>query len=57
MKRVRIERPKRRRERPWLEVLPLDPRDADVLRANGVGGLREDRGIAMTAATGRRSHR
>lgn len=32
MKRVRIERPKGRRERPWLEVLPLDPWDPDVVR-------------------------
>ncbi len=33
MKRVRIEKPTGRRERPWLEVLPLDPRDPDVIRA------------------------
>lgn len=33
MKRVRIERPKRRRARTWLDVLPLDPRDQDVVRA------------------------
>jgi hypothetical protein len=37
MKRVRIERPKIRRERPWLEDLPLDPRDPDVLRAKALG--------------------
>lgn len=33
MKRVRIEKPKRRVERWWLEVLPVDPRDPDVVRA------------------------
>lgn len=33
MKRIRIERPKRARERPWFDILPLDPRDPDVVRA------------------------
>jgi hypothetical protein len=33
MRRIRIERPKPRREPPMLEVLPLDPRDPDVVRA------------------------
>jgi hypothetical protein len=37
MNRVHIERPTVRRERPWPEVLPLDPRDPDVLRAK-LGG-------------------
>jgi hypothetical protein len=32
-KRVRIQKPKVRHERWWTEVLPLDPRDPDVLRA------------------------
>jgi hypothetical protein len=32
MKRIRIERPKHRRERWWLEIFPIDPRDPDVLR-------------------------
>ena len=36
MKRIRIERLKVRREPRWLEVLPLDPRDAEVLRAKAV---------------------
>jgi hypothetical protein len=36
MKRVRIEKVKGRREPRWLEVLPLDPRDVDVLRAKAV---------------------
>jgi hypothetical protein len=47
MKGIRIERPKSRRERPWLDPLPLDPRDPDVLRVkaisrtqNASGGLR-----------------
>ena len=33
MKRIRIEKPKRRPEPRWLEVLPLDPRDKDIVRA------------------------
>ena len=36
MKRIRIERSKGRRERHWLEVLPLDPRDVEVLRAKAI---------------------
>ena len=36
MKRIRIEKLRVRREPRWLEVLPLDPRDVDVLRAKAV---------------------
>jgi hypothetical protein len=32
MKRIRIERPKQRRDRWWPEVLPIDPCDSDVVR-------------------------
>ena len=35
-----------RRERSWLEVLPLDPRDPDVLRANALAvGARSWEGL------------
>jgi hypothetical protein len=37
MQRIRIQRPKLRRQRPWREVLPLDPRDPEVLRAKAQG--------------------
>jgi hypothetical protein len=33
MRRIRITRRKVRRDRPRLEVLALDPRDPDVVRA------------------------
>ena len=33
MKRIRIDRPKRRPEPWWLELLSIDPRDPDILRA------------------------
>jgi hypothetical protein len=33
MKRIRMAKPKVRRERPWAEDLPLDPRDPDIRRA------------------------
>jgi hypothetical protein len=36
MKRVRIEKQKSRRKRASLEILPLDPRDPDVVRAKGL---------------------
>jgi hypothetical protein len=45
MKRIRIQRPTARRERPWLKVLPLDPRDPDVVRAKTLG--RSMRGKAI----------
>jgi hypothetical protein len=40
MKRIRIEKVKGRREPRWLEVLPLDPRDVEVLRAKAVARAR-----------------
>jgi len=33
MKRIRISRPRTRRERPWADDLPADPRDPDIVRA------------------------
>jgi hypothetical protein len=36
MRRIRIETVKGRREPRWLEVLPVDPRDVDVLRAKAL---------------------
>lgn len=36
MRRIRIEKPKPRRERFVREVLPLDPRDPDVVRAKAI---------------------
>jgi hypothetical protein len=36
MRRIRIEKVRVRREPRWLEVLPLDPRDVEVLRAKAV---------------------
>lgn len=36
MKRIHSEQPKVRRERSWLEVLALDPRDPDIARAKAI---------------------
>ena len=33
MKRIRISRPRTRRERSWADDLPADPRDPDIVRA------------------------
>ena len=33
MKRIRIHKPRVRGGRPWQEVLPLDPRDPEIVRA------------------------
>jgi len=43
MKRIRIQRPRGRGERPWLEVLPPDPRDPDVVRAKTLARAAESR--------------
>jgi len=40
MKRVRITRPGARRERPGAEVLPLDPRDPEIVRVKSIFGRR-----------------
>jgi len=36
VKRIRIDRPRARHDRPWREVLPPDPRDPDVVRAKAL---------------------
>jgi hypothetical protein len=40
MKRILSVAPKSRRERPWLEDLPADPRDPDVVRAKALARAR-----------------
>ena len=55
MRRIFIQRPKSKRERPWLEVLPLEPRDLDVVRAkaldrSSVATRGRDRGPGLTQA-------
>jgi len=40
MRRIRTVRPRIRRERPWLEDLPADPRDPDVVRAKALARAR-----------------
>jgi hypothetical protein len=36
MKRIRIKKPRSRLERASLEVLALDPRDPDIVRAKAI---------------------
>jgi hypothetical protein len=36
MRRIRIQKPKSNGERRWLEVLPMEPRDLDVVRAKAL---------------------
>jgi hypothetical protein len=36
MQRIRIQRPKGRRQQPCREVLPPDPRDPEILRAKAL---------------------
>ena len=44
MKRVRTQKPRIRRGRSWLEILPADPRDPDVVRAKALTRTRPSRG-------------
>jgi hypothetical protein len=44
MQRIRIDRRRIRRERPWHEVLPPDPRDLDVVRAKALARARDRAG-------------
>ncbi len=39
MKRIQIERPKHRRDRAELDILPRDPRDPDVVRVKSRGRI------------------
>ena len=45
MKRIRIQRPRGRGERPWLEVLPPDPRDPNVVRAKALARAANSRKV------------
>jgi hypothetical protein len=36
MKRVHAQKPKSQRGRPWLEILPTDSRNLDVVRAKAL---------------------
>jgi hypothetical protein len=36
MKQVRVEKPKQRRDRVGAQILPLDPRDPDIVRAKAL---------------------
>jgi len=40
VKQIRIQRHRTRGERPWQEVLPLDPRDPDVVRVKSLARQR-----------------
>lgn len=43
MKRIRIDRPRVRHDRPWREVLPPGPRDPEVVRAKALTRARNPR--------------
>ena len=54
MTQTRIERPRRRDRRADSEILPLDARDPDIVRAKAVGRAGADRAESGRAApTGR----
>jgi hypothetical protein len=36
MKQTRVEKPKQRRDRVGAQILPLDPRDPDIVRAKAL---------------------
>ncbi len=42
MKPIRTQKPRVRGGRPWLEVLPVDPREPDVVRAKALAVAHRD---------------
>jgi hypothetical protein len=52
MKRIRIHKPRVRAGLPWLEALPLDPRDPDIVRAKALAVVHRDH-IHMGGSPGR----
>ena len=52
IQRIRIHRHRVRRERPWHDVLPPDPRDPDVVRAKALARAGDRAG----GRTARQSH-
>jgi hypothetical protein len=46
MRRIRVQKPRVRRERPWPEVFPLDPRDPDVRHAKALARAAKSRAVA-----------
>jgi hypothetical protein len=38
MRRIRVQRPRRKRGRRWREALAADPRDPDIVRAKALAG-------------------
>jgi len=52
VQRIRIHRHRVRRERPWHDVLPPDPRDPDVVRAKALARAGDRAG----GRTARQSH-
>jgi len=52
VQRIRIHRPRARRERSWQETLPPDPRDPDLVRAKALARA----GGRAGSRTARQSH-
>ena len=50
VKRIRIDRPRIRRERAWAEDMPADPRDPDVIRAKALARCPADRSSRSSRA-------
>jgi len=49
MKPIRIHKPRVQAGRPWLEVLPVDPREPDVVRAKALAVAHRDHAAAAPA--------
>ena len=54
MNRIRINRPRIRHDRPWLEILPTDLRDPDVVRAKALARAQHADISPSNGPTGRR---
>jgi hypothetical protein len=45
MKRIRIQKSRGRGERPWLDGLPPDPRDQEIVRAKALARAANSRKV------------
>jgi hypothetical protein len=56
MRQIRITKRRGRTERWWLEPLPLDPRDPDIVRAKELDRRAHARTTRSSRTTGRTHH-
>jgi hypothetical protein len=57
MRRIRVQRPRRKRGRRWREALAADPRDPDIVRAKALAGREPVPHVSAAASSSLSSRR